>query len=64
MDGNGEVDGDMLKWYAMIKSTLERKYKKSFMYIFPSLGISINIHDRLSFWLWSYTSNEYKDLGI
>lgn len=31
---------------------------------FPSLGISLNIHDRLSFWLCSYTSREYKDLRI
>lgn len=32
------------------------------MYIFPSLGISTNIHDGLSFWLWSYASSEYMDL--
>ena len=57
--GGGAVDGDKLQW---LESTPVRKDKESFMYIFPSLGTFTNIHYRLSFWLWSYSSGESKDL--
>ena len=32
--------------------------------IFPSLGIFTNICYGLSFWIWSYSSSEYKDLWM
>ena len=59
--GGDAVDGDNLQW---LESTPGRKYKESFMYIFPSLGIFTNFHYRLSFWLWWYNSGDSKDLWM